>query len=78
MRSIVVIVPLLAAAIPTLCQAQDDVRQRGDRACKGDVNRLCKAVLQQGDMGILACLQQNGKKLSRPCSSFLKDIGQLQ
>ena len=78
MRSIVVIVTLLAAAIPTLCQAQDDVRQRGDRACKGDVNRLCKAVLQQGDMGILACLQENAKKLSRPCSSFLKEIGQLQ
>ncbi len=78
MRNIVVILALFAVTIPTLCQAQDDVRQRGDRACKGDVNRLCKAVLQQGDMGILACLQENAKKLSRPCSSFLREIGQLQ
>lgn len=78
MRNIGVILALFAVTIPTLCQAQDDVRQRGDRACKSDVNRLCKAVLQQGDMGILACLQQNAKKLSRPCGSFLREIGQLQ
>jgi hypothetical protein len=78
MRRSAVILAFLATMAPTLCRAQDDVRERGDRACKSDVNRLCKAVLQQGDMGILACLQQNAKKLSRPCGSFLKDIGQLQ
>jgi len=78
MRTSALIVTLFAVMIPTLCQAQDDVRQRGDRACKADVNRLCKAVLQQGDMGILACLQENAKRLSRPCSSFLREIGQLQ
>ena len=35
------------------------------------------AALSQGDMGILACLQQNAVKLSRPCNTFLKEIGQL-
>jgi hypothetical protein len=78
MRRSALILAILATMAPTFGQAQEDVRQRGDRACKSDVNRLCKAALQQGDMGILACMQQNAKKLSRPCSSFLKEIGQLQ
>ena len=68
----------LVLTLPTLSAAQDDVRQRGDRACKADVNRLCKQVLAQGDMAILQCLQTNKAKLSRPCSAFLKEIGQLQ
>jgi Cysteine rich repeat len=74
----ILMVGTVAAMLPTLSQAQDDVRQRGDRACKTDVNRLCKQVLAQGDMAILQCLQINKVKLSRPCSTFLKDIGQLQ
>jgi hypothetical protein len=67
----------LIALLPTLAGAQDPVREKGNRACKGDVNRLCKAVLSQGDMPILQCLQTNKARLSRPCSSFLKEIGQL-
>jgi competence protein ComGC len=78
MKRNVVILALLLVTVPTLCRAQDDVRQKGDKACKLDVNKLCKAVLSQGDMGILACLQQNAAKLSRPCRTFLKEIGQLQ
>ena len=68
----------VVAMVPTLSAAQDDVRQRGDRACKADVNRFCKQALTQGDMAILQCLQTNKVKLSRPCGTFLKDIGQLQ
>jgi Cysteine rich repeat len=63
---------------PTMSEAQDDVRQRGDRACKADVNRLCKQMFAGGDMAILQCLQTNRAKLSRPCSTFLREIGQLQ
>ena len=63
---------------PTMSEAQDDVRQRGDRACKADVNRLCKQMFAGGNMAILQCLQTNRAKLSRPCSTFLREIGQLQ
>ena len=68
----------LIMLIPTFSEAQDDVRQRGDRACKTDVNRLCKQMFAGGDMAILQCLQTNRAKLSRPCATFLRDIGQLQ
>ena len=72
-----VVLTSLIAFVPTLAGAQDPVREKGDRACKGDVNRLCKAVLSQGDMAILQCLQNNKLRLSRPCSGFLKEIGQV-
>jgi hypothetical protein len=68
----------LVLLMPTMTEAQDDVRQRGDRACKADANRLCKQMFSQGDMAVLQCLQTNKAKLSRPCSTFLKEIGQLQ
>jgi hypothetical protein len=68
----------LILLVPTLSEAQDDVRRRGDQACKADVNRLCKQMFGGGDMAILQCLQTNRAKLSRPCSTFLREIGQLQ
>jgi hypothetical protein len=73
-----IICGLLIAIAPTVANAQgNDVRKQGDRACKADVTRYCKAVFNQGDMAILQCLQTNRAKLNRPCSSFLKEVGQL-
>jgi hypothetical protein len=69
---------ILLVLLPTLASAQGDERARGERACKADVNRHCKKVLGQGDMAILQCLQSNKASLSRPCSTFLKEVGQLQ
>ena len=42
--------------------AQDDVRKRGDRACGGDLRKMCKQLLR-ADMAVLGCLQQNKVKL---------------
>jgi hypothetical protein len=67
----------LLVLFPTVALAQGD-RERGDRACRGDVQRLCRKVLNQGDMVILQCLQTNRPKLSRACSNFLREVGQLQ
>ena len=75
----------LAAAVLTLGTmlsvapgyAQDDIRARGDRACKSDAPRLCKHAFQGGDMAILACFQQNRARLTSTCRKFLTDIGQL-
>ena len=66
---------LSSATAPS--HAQDDLRARGDRACKGDANRLCQHSFSGGDMAILQCFQQNRTKLSRPCRQFLIEIGQL-
>jgi hypothetical protein len=58
-------------------QAQDDMRKRGDRACKTSSNKLCSKFFGQGDMMILGCLQQNKVRLTGACSKFLTEIGQL-
>jgi hypothetical protein len=58
-------------------QAQDDMRKRGDRACKTSSNKLCSKFFGQGDMMILSCLQQNKVRLTGSCRKFLTEIGQL-
>ena len=57
--------------------AQDDMRARGDKACKGDAPRLCRHAFEGGDMAILACFQENRNRLSATCRKFLTEIGQL-
>jgi hypothetical protein len=74
MRYLLLIATLMS--VPTIAVAQD-VRERGDRACRGDVQRLCKGVVNQGDMAVLSCLQTNRSKLSGTCTRFLQEVGQL-
>jgi hypothetical protein len=62
--------------VPVVATAQND-RERGDKACRGDVRRLCKAVIEQGDLAVLNCLQTNRTKLHGTCTKFLKEVGQL-
>lgn len=66
-----------AAAVSTPAKAQDDIRKRGDIACKSSSNHLCSKFFGQGDMAILACLQQNKVRLAASCRKFLTEIGQL-
>jgi hypothetical protein len=49
--------------------------QQGD-ACARDASRFCRAHLNDGDMVILACLQQNRARLSKACAKVLTDHGQ--
>jgi hypothetical protein len=58
-------------------QQQDELRRRGDIACKASSNRLCSKHFGEGDMAILACLQQHKHKLAPSCRKFLTEIGQL-
>jgi hypothetical protein len=37
------------------------------KACSGDARRHCRAMLDQGDMAVLACLRQQQRKLTRKC-----------
>ena len=46
------------------------------KACARDVQRFCRPVIDQGDFTILACLQQNRAKLTKPCSQVLTNHGQ--
>jgi hypothetical protein len=69
---------ILASVAAAPAYAQDDVRKRGDIACKSSSNKLCSKHFSQGDMAILACLQQNKVRLASSCRKFLTEIGQLQ
>jgi hypothetical protein len=81
MRKLVVWFGLMAALLmlPTMAQAQT-VPNRGtpedQKACSGDARRHCRAVLDQGDMAVLACLQQQQRKLTRKCRAVLRKHGQ--
>jgi hypothetical protein len=46
------------------------------RACNLDVRQHCREVMSQGDMAVLACLQQNRGKLERSCKAVLSKHGQ--
>jgi len=67
---------MAAATIPASAQ-QDEMRARGDRACKGDAKRFCSKFFGQGDMVMLQCFQEHQTRLSRPCRQFLTEVGQL-
>ena len=51
-------------------------QQPGQDACARDVTRHCRAVMNNGDSAVLACLKQNRAKLSKTCDKVLTDHGQ--
>jgi hypothetical protein len=71
------ILAFVLASVPAVGLAQDDPRARGDRACKGDATRLCRNLINQSDGVVLACLQQNARRLGATCRRFLQEQGQL-
>jgi hypothetical protein len=46
------------------------------KACTRDVQRHCRHVIDQGDLTILACLQENRPKISKACDQVLRNHGQ--
>ncbi|MBR0872240.1 hypothetical protein JQ633_17875 [Bradyrhizobium tropiciagri] len=77
MRKFVLALALLSVPFSSSVFAQ---QQRGtpdeQKACTRDVQRHCRAVIDQGDFTILACLQQNRAKISAACDQVLKTHGQ--
>jgi hypothetical protein len=49
---------------------------RPDPGCARDVARHCRAVINDGDDAVLACLKQNRARLSKICAKVLTDNGQ--
>ena len=49
--------------------------QQGHDACARDVSRFCRAQMNDGDMVVLACLQQNRARLSKACQQTLASHG---
>jgi hypothetical protein len=64
------LIPLIAMASAASAQ------QQGHDACARDVARHCRAVMNDGDQVVLACLKQNRARLSRACEKVLTEHGQ--
>lgn len=47
-----------------------------ERACSPSVKKYCSAVVQGGDLAILACLQQNRSRIAPSCQQVLIKYGQ--
>jgi hypothetical protein len=71
MSRIFFVVPLLL-----LVSAASAQQERQDPGCARDVARHCRAVMNDGDSAVLACLKQNRARLSKTCEKVLTDHGQ--
>ena len=69
MAKILLLIPLLLMVSAASAQQKTD-------GCARDVSRHCRAVINDGDMAILACLKQNRARLSKTCEKVLTDHGQ--
>jgi hypothetical protein len=61
--------------IPFVLMASAASAQQGQDACARDVSRFCRAHMNEGDMVVLACLQQNRARLSKACQQVLISHG---
>jgi len=78
MRKTLLALILLSVSVSTgaLAQQQRSGTPEEQKACTRDVQRHCRAVIDQGDLVILSCLQQNRAKISPACDQVLKSHGQ--
>jgi hypothetical protein len=78
MRKFFLALTLLSLTVSTgaIAQQQRSGTPEEQKACARDVQHFCRAVIDQGDLTILACLQQNRPKISAACNRVLISHGQ--
>ena len=74
MRKYLLALALLFVSTGAFAQGRGTPEEQ--KACTRDVQRYCRPVIDQGDLVILSCLQQNRAKISPPCEHVLKNHGQ--
>lgn len=70
---------LLLTAVTTGAMAQQPQRSgtpQEQAACSRDVQRFCRKIMDQGDLVVLSCLQQNRPKITKACNQVLVSHGQ--
>jgi hypothetical protein len=68
---------IVSTALLTASAALAQDRAQGESACGRDASRVCKKVINDGDMAILGCLKENRTRLRPVCVKHLQDHGQL-
>lgn len=80
MRKFVLALALLSSTTAAFAQQAAQPQRQGtaeeQAACRRDVQRHCRSVIDQGDLVILACLQQHRPQISAACNQVLKSHGQ--
>ena len=81
MRNFFLAITLLSLSASTGAFAEPTPQQRSgtpeeQKACSRDVQRYCRSVMNQDDLTVLACLQQNRPKLTNACNQVLVSHGQ--
>jgi len=76
MHTIRIVATALALTVATHASAQGGGTPEEQAACSRDVHRFCRAAISQGDMGVLACLQQNRARIGKACDQVLRNHGQ--
>jgi hypothetical protein len=66
----------ISASTGAIAQQQRSGTPEEQKACSRDVQRFCRPVIDQGDLVILSCLQQNRPKLTPACNQVLVSHGQ--
>ena len=79
MRKTFLVAALLSLSVTAGAVAQQ--QQHGgtpeeQKACAHDVQKYCRTVMNDSDLVVLSCLQQNREKLTKSCDKVLKDHGQ--
>lgn len=70
---------VLLALVSAAATAQAQQRQgtpEEQKACAKDVARYCRLVMNEADLVVLGCLQQNRAKITPACNKVLTDHGQ--
>jgi len=67
---------LLSLSVSTGAVAQERGTPEEQKACARDVQRFCRPLIDQGDLTVLSCLQQNRPRISPACDHVLKEHGQ--
>ena len=76
MRKLRMVLVVLSVAASTNAVAQGGGTSEEQAACARDAQRFCRAVIDQGDLAVLACFQQNRAGISRACDQVLRNHGQ--
>jgi hypothetical protein len=78
MRKILLAVSLLSltASTAAFAEGQHSGTEQEQKACSRDVTKFCRSLMDQGDLVILSCLQQNRPKLTSACNQVLVSHGQ--
>lgn len=81
MRKFFLVISMLSLSASTGAIAQQQQQQRSgtadeQKACSRDVQRHCRSVMNEPDLTVLACLQENRPKLTPACNQVLVSHGQ--